>query len=269
MEIDVSLLGAMAEARQFLAGFFDGDGTITLKRPATPAQHPRPYAALSQAYNSGVPPELVHVQSRWGGSMLKSRGRTDKRRDTWMLSFDSATTSTLLESVVERHGISKRLEARLALDYIHSERANPQEAFDQLVAAKKDRQDLDIDPERITPAYLAGLFVADGTVTLNRGLPFANIAAKRCIKLLRAIRDKLGYGTVYDYAGWIGFNSANAVAFLQMIRPHLPSCQKLPQLVLVLEHAGSSNAIRGKRKTPEEKEKAKTTLTELKRLKRL
>lgn len=255
---------------EYIAGFFDGDGTITLKPPGKGrGTHPAPYAALSQAHNAGEPPELVHVQALYGGTMLKSRDATSARRSTWMLTFSVEGTERLLEDVIARHGIAKRLEAESAIAYLRSGRVDAQTTHDFLVAAKKDRQDIHIDPARITPAYLAGLFTADGTVTLNRGLPFVNIAAKRCIKLLRAIRDKLGYGTVYADAGWIGFHSAVAVQFLEHIRPHLPNCQKLPQVRLTLEYANSMTFGSTKRKTPEQIARKEETLKELKRMKRM
>jgi hypothetical protein len=71
---------ATTEELQFIAGFIDGDGCISLNTPSAHDKTPSPTLQIRQSRDSNVPEELLFIQGLFGGSIVKKEGN-DVHRD--------------------------------------------------------------------------------------------------------------------------------------------------------------------------------------------
>lgn len=281
-KIDGSIFGDSAmiteltpDEEQFAALFFDGDGCVSVSKSwllNADTNRPAPAVTFTQAYNSGIPPELLHMERIFGGSLAMTRTRTETRRDQWCLRLPAEGARRLL-SIVARHGVVKDRQARVVLDY-YDGRGDLKSLACALFELKATYQDVNIDHKKLTAPALAGLFSAEGSVGMykqKRGHELrATIGQSSCKQLLRAIVEVLGYGSVSGCVAM--FCCAQAVRFLRHILPYLPrSCQKYDQVILALSftETRTSNQSGRKKRTPEQVEHMEQTAKRLKELKKL
>lgn len=256
--------------KEFVAGFIDGDGSILLPRPHTTSQRPLPVVILAQSYNDDQPPELLFVQRYYGGNLHIIAAATNAHRCCWQLHIKSETLVTLLEDLGD-HAIVKRGRASSALRYIESERDDPIFHYHRMRAVSKLEPDISVDHARLTDAYLAGLFAAEGSIGFYRtkrgGVNNVNIAQAACVPLLSAIRTLLGFGNINPDG--ISFPKLPSLRFLDRIAPYLIG-QKQRQVVLYMQfHARYPLVTRAKSTNQKRLAEAEEVAREMKRLKRM
>jgi hypothetical protein len=259
------------EDREFVSGFFDGDGCVNISKNDGRGARPWPTLIFSQSRNCDVPDELIHVQSLYGGSIYVQRSEADTLRRSYQLNTTIDTVTTLLEDL-EKSSIIKLSQIRRALDYIRSGRQDRTEVGRALqIDRKRLYEEAVVDPERITNAYVAGLFAAEGCVEFRiipQDPPRARlsvgccISKQQCPQILEALKTHYGRGSISCGAWWL--RSKDATAFLEMIRPFLVG-QKLPQVeqFLAYQTARPYHPLRKK----ETRKEAEEVAREIKRLK--
>lgn len=250
-DIDDSLLGAIVwhipprkkeiplDLKKFTSGFLDGDGCVSIPSPTDVVPKPTPTISASQACDGGVPPELELLRSLYGGSICR-RKPVEGRRQAWDWTVKSKEEiAWLLEDMVE-HMVLKRAQVRLALQYLQRGRQHA-DLYSQVISAMKAHYDkVNIDDARITAAWTAGLFAADGTTAVYRRLTHktplwfghAAIVKRECPRLMRAIARAVGVGYVTGEGRYFARSKA-AKRFLEWIQPHVRG-QKAEQVTLTL-----------------------------------
>jgi len=255
--------------RQFIAGFLDGDGSVKMPKQSYGLVHPCPFVDASQSYNAGAPPELVHIRSLLGGTIHQVTSTKGNQRAQWHLTINSVEGATAALECIEKHGIVKREAASFALAYLRNGRKDPVGTRVHLSAATRNYQDIVIDEDRLTDAYLAGLFMAEGHVAMraSRGEIYASITQKGCIRLLHAIVKKLGFGSVVVKR--VNFPCNQARAMLERFRVYMPECQKRPQMDQVLEYLATRTSGKGYKRSPESKHHIEQVAKRLKEMKKM
>lgn len=260
---------------QYIAGFIDGDGCIRLHAPSETCPRPTPYVAITQSYNRREPPELRDLQRRLGGTIQVQGDATETQRKKWVLHIAVQHDVQKVLELISRHGVVKKAQADVALQYLQQGRPSDGTFSEEVTAAKALYHTAVIDETKLTDAYCAGLFAAEGYLGTNPsragglGHTFRScIAQAQCEHLLYAIRAKLGYGNVAR--GVLSFASGQTLRFIERVESHMQKSQKRRQVRYVLEKAGSSflKPQRGKKRTPEDREKMEKIVQRLKKMKR-
>jgi hypothetical protein len=259
--------------KQFVAGFFDGDGCVGLL-PYGKERHcaPWPYVAIAQSHNAGEPPELVFVQQYYGGKIYEQTRSSQAHRRRWQLLIRSSDIARKFLVDMADHAVTKSSQAQLALKYIDGGRADHAKYYAMLRSAKKDYTGVAITKERLTEDYIAGLFAAEGCVglypTANGGYLFRmTFSQAQCKGLLAALSVRLGCGVVCA-PGNLVICGDDAIPVMQMLVPRLVG-QKRQQVQLLLEYQMSPIRSRGKIRTKEENKEMRKIVRETKRLKKL
>jgi hypothetical protein len=262
------LSSVSVDIAQYAVGFLDGDGCVhsDVWRSGKACY---PYISAKQAHNHGQPPELVHLQTLYGGALCQKTVAHGTTRAVWELSLRAENEVEALLIDMVRYGIMNRAAAAHALGYIRNDKADPHGTKASIIACHASYQGIDIDETRLTPAYLAGLFAADGSVGLyNRVSMAAKITQNGCVRLLQAIRARLGCGVInHGELIWQGASAANV---LQVFRPWLDPSQKKPQVDIALNWlAIKETRKRWAARTQQECAYDEGTAQELKRLKKM
>jgi hypothetical protein len=249
------------EQREFVVGFNDGDGSVLMNGRYVRIE-------IGQSCDAGQPPELVHVQRYYGGS-IRDRGVIPGKRRAWILVIaDRMQVLPLLEDIV-RFGIMKAPQARLALEFLRSDGKTPELYGAALSRGKLEYESVPIDPAKLTNAYLAGFFAADGSVGFYGNAKSdlflsVGLGKKSCPALLRAIREKLGHG--YVGKGLLHLKCNGAMQFLSQIQEHVVG-QKRPQVDVAIDF--QSKRPRGGKRTAEQRDKEKDVARKLKVMKKM
>lgn len=252
---------------EYVAGFIDGDASIQLFPPDHKHPLPVPRVQLYQSRDAGPPPELEYIQKHFGGTLHVAREAEGLTRKSWVLVIASIEESAKILSVVKKCGVMKCGEAQIALDYLEGGREDSEFAIAALKLERNTRNDIEILSERLTDAFLAGLFAADGYIGVDRWRIKACITRRDCTSLLEAIQKKLGYGNVS--AGKIQFASGQTEDLLTRIRPHLEWSQKREQVDAALEFHRSRTSKRGRKRSVEENDKIERLKKKLSKLKKM
>lgn len=262
----------MAEEAQYLAGFLDGDGHIGIQTPTTKYRRPLPTVSASQSCSRSEPRELKFLKSNFAGGIHVIREATTTTRRMWNFKAHGVSVEDIL-LLISKHGIVKKPQADLALEYLAKDRANPKYYSEILSFAKSCVKSVDIDPSRLTTPYLAGLFAAEGTVGLhrNKDRPYlleSGIAQASCPRLLHAIRERLGYGSVTH--GQIRFSVKATGNFLDSIQPFIRKSQKNRQVKVVQKYLKYVATLRkgGIERSREEKDQIEKYAKRLRNLKK-
>lgn len=236
-----------------IAGFFDGDGSIELPEPKIRDKNPCPRLTFRQSYNSGEPPELKLIKEMYGGNLYLTSKRHGNSRDSWSLIISSTEEAKKILEDLHVHCALKKEQVDLALSYL-ADRSDPEEVYLKFQKMKCEYGNAIIHQDRITDAYIAGLFMADGSVgiyTRGDGLGVfitSCIAKKQCPPLLVAIQKYLEFGRVVK-RGVIEFSQNNTLALLERLRDYVHG-QKRPQINLVLDEYAPLR--RGKKRTADQ-----------------
>lgn len=265
--------GVPVHRKQYIAGFFDGDGSIGIPTPTPKRPSENVAIAIYQSHDSGVPPELIHVRSHYGGCINKTRVGWEGHRDEWVLALRRRDLLIPMLVDLAANAIVKQYQAARALEYMTSGKQQALGHSQAIKAANASYADIAIDPARITDAYLAGLFAAEGSVETmtvfdcNSKYEYfrSSISQASCLRLLEAIKAKLQIGEIY--VGKLVFNRAETPALFARIRPFLVG-QKVAQVDAVLNFHPRICQL-GEKRDQKDKEDAEKIAKQLKRMKRM
>lgn len=228
------------EQAAIAAGLFDGDGCVILENPTKKNPRQTPELQVSQSYNKGEPPELKWFQGVFQeGNIHLKREVNGAVRKQWELNIQSTGGVTRVVNALLPRCIIKRPQLQAAAEYLTGGCVDMSVA-PFLKALKTGHHDVEIDPERITIPYVAGLFAAEGTVGLyavkrSKGYRLkSTIAQNSCIPLLHAIKKKMGIRCTV-HSGYLAFGPRATFELLSQIQPYLPRCQKRRQVRIVLD----------------------------------
>lgn len=256
--------------REYVAGFVDGDGCISLAVPTSKTRTPYPAVQLAQSYNRSHPPELKYFKSLFGGAVRMIRDATKTKRRQWQLQVHGKKEVSVMLELLASECLLKRVEAEEALEYIRGGQPEPNACAARISAMKSCYDLIDVPAAYISDAYLAGLFTAEGSVGLyqkrNQWELTACITLVNGHSLLEAIREYLGFGRVYHDR--VKFAPSQTIQFLQRVRPHMQRSQKRRQVDVVLTWYSSRVAHRGKKRTQDEIDKQNHVAQKLKKLKK-
>lgn len=273
MDDQIGTAEVPVDTKQFISGFFDGDGCVYIPRDASSNPHHAPAVSFCQAYNSGMPPELLFVQLHYGGYITQVHEASGTVRTVWNLQIQSSKEVCRILRDLVQHSVSKQDEVQIALAYIDGNCRDFEHFHYRLREAKHDVE-VDIDERRLTHAYIAGLFAADGSIGVyydsrreaNCRLE-STIAQTSFHKLVQAIQRVLGFGTV-SKNGILKFGEAHTIEFISRIQPFIVG-QKKPQLKLASKFVSiKARKMRG-RQSPGIEKKIKKIHKRMKKLKRM
>lgn len=243
--------------RQYLAGFFDGDGCIKLK--VTNKGTPHVAITISQSHSGGEPPELQDFKQVFGGGIHSSRARKETHRTAWELEIGSRTGALALLEIVATCGVLKAPQAIIALSALKAVTVF-HEAWRHVARLKDTYANLDIDEKKLAVAYLGGLFASEGSVAFAVKRTHITITQSGCRRLLEAIKSIHG-GGIHKKNWHVG--GEHGREFLRAIRPFLVG-QKVDQADLALrcfeecQSMPKNSGKRGAHRAVVEKEMKKT-----------
>ncbi len=212
------------DVKQYCAGVIDGDGSIGYTKNSASVQ-------ISQSYDSGFPPVLLFIKRYYGGSILGYDSKNSKWRKKWLL----YNSSREILEMIEKYCILKSNQASLVLNLIDTNDTIEQKRLkDEIIETHKTEnyQKRELDFSTMCPAYIAGLFDAEGCVALYKETKpddeywsayrvHSSIAQRNSTKLLHGINEYINkLGTVT--ADHLYFQSQPAVlSFLSIIYDYL------------------------------------------------
>jgi hypothetical protein len=248
------------DIKQFISGFLDGDGTIGIYGHKI-------YIRFMQSKESGVPPILTFIQERYGGGLHAfSTKRNANTRRKHHLTVAGSHAIILLQDL-SKYAILKSDQASHALQYYQCKNKEQRILLtEKIKQCKKDYASVPIDSSRITNAYIAGLFDAEGYVGFCGNSARLEIAQKQCIPLLEAVATFINL-PYYMKQKALNYCAISAYSVIRMIHHWL--IMKKSQTTLMLEH----DRIKTDRRCKGEKRRVGQDeldiAAEVKRLKRL
>lgn len=216
------------EMKQFFAGVFDGDGTIGLYESSL-------RTSVSQSsIDDNPPPLLVAFMNAYDGSICKySRLREGKygvHKPEYCFTLFGKECKPLLE-VIETYGIIKAPQAKLALECLKrgTNRESSKKIFlsgddkkffvEAFSNEKKKYKDVPIDESKVTDAWIAGVFEAEGCVGYrNFDIDlYMTFTQHNCIAILHKINEKLGGSGNKIDSGQLTFCGKNMLPVINRI----------------------------------------------------
>lgn len=262
--------GVPPEVQQFISGVIDTDGCIQFRDGHLGREKPFPQVCIEQAHEAGEPAELVYIQRFCGGDIIEVTPKPQPRgrRRLWRLAITRLHEVEYVIRMHVRYGVMKKPQAEVVLLYLENDRLCGQECHRLITEMKQIYHLVKIDLDRLTFAYLSGVFAGDGCVDMKKNPPTfsvrARIARRSCIPFLEAIRTKVGAGQI-EAATNFALYGRQAAAFLENIRPYLQG-QKVAQVDMALAFHKTQRF--GNRRTKAEKRKMLDTVECIKRLKK-
>lgn len=263
----------MSVVSEYIAGFVDGDGMIRVAPPSQRYPNPSPIVCAFQSFNLQEPPELKFLKKHLGGSIYQTSPASEKIRTSWKFFVTEEGLKKALK-LVSDHGIIKKPQADVALSYLEAGKPSPIIASQRISELKKQYSSVDIPSERLTDAYLAGFFAAEGTVGLHRiregYILKSAITQTSCPRILEAMKAKLGYGSLSS-RGQLIFNPAASAKFLKAIKPFVRKSQKRRQICVAMKyikHMATRALPKGSVPSIEEKRKIEKYATKMTKLKK-
>lgn len=213
----------------YLAGMFDGDGSVNMSKVGAPGKQGYLLKAELSQCNEAF---LKNVNAFFGNTgKLYADSRTDKytKETNHTLRFCGVAAKPVLE-IIASHGIIKSTQAALALDFLDLPRVNAGGAKEAVRQRMKelncDKAAYDKPWERMSAAYVAGLFDAEGHVhdatdATGKRRMYVKITQKSDVRVLDRIRDFYGTGAVADGCCWKIYSRADIDRFRDSVLPHL------------------------------------------------
>lgn len=219
----------------YLGGYFDGDGCITIASAAD-AKELSPFLCVSSV--SPVGPELF--QKELGGSVNRYRPQVGRHGYTWARRENaslSVVTKLVSHVFLKRHGLELAIEAfgqkrernargvfiPLAEDVLNARREAKQRVSEFNHANQCRHKLIEVDAD-----YLAGFFDAEGSISVSRSYRRRSwrvvvSVGNRCPHIVRLYQERFG-GRVYevkkDFFSWQAWSSS-AYAFLDDMESRL------------------------------------------------
>lgn len=262
------------EEWQVIAGFFDGDGCVRLAIPLTAVSADRAYCTIcfTQAYADGLPPEIERIREMIGGSARVERLVRHGGRGRTAYNLVWGKTPEVVAIARRLIPTSAIKYAQLARALLHLlDRSDSGRAAKADVARFRNTAATPVQESALTLPYLAGLFMAEGSVGIYGRLWRLMITQKSCLalleKLCQSMPDLLN-DAVVAYGSLKITKRSSVCAVLKAIRPYIFG-QKADQVDLILS-ANTATAI-GRPyfvRSADEKELLESTARLVKRLKR-
>jgi hypothetical protein len=232
---------ATVEIMQHIAGFFDGDGCVIIPpKREKDSIGPCPHVLISQSYNAGVPPEFTYIAKYFNGTLWTSdKAPPPNTRKNWKFLLQSLKNVTTFLKAISPYVIKKRRQVDLALEYLRGNRniGSHADFKERISACTKSYMSVEVDTERLTHAYIAGLFEADGSILAskeddNNFKIEARIKGLESPALIKAINEHYEYGCCTG--GRWQTSSGRAIDFCLSIQPFVIG-QKKQQIVLAMQ----------------------------------
>lgn len=171
------------EFKKYLAGFFDGDGSVTLEKQ-------NGGFCLRIKFSQSNKDMLEHIQSYYPFLRLGGGPRREGCKPEYELRAGGKQISPLLDDLISRTIIKQKqlLLAKEYLNLIRVQNANAKK-HEMYEAMKKLKNEVTIERsyERINKYYIAGLFDAEGSIGLYGKTMRLKITQKSDHELLRRI----------------------------------------------------------------------------------
>jgi len=212
---------------QYIAGFLDGDGCIGLSGNSSFT------VSFGQSSDNGVPVVLERIRNLYGGGIRKKKVYGNRKVPYELVIFGEDTLPLLYD--LRDALVMKYEQARLVYDFLRNRKGKGDEVAplrEKLSKLKTEYASLDIDANKITSAYLGGLFDAEGCIIASGVTAMkVDISQDGCPPLLEAINQRYG-NRGYFYKIVLSFHGDLAYDFLQEIRRY--TCVKRSQVDAVL-----------------------------------
>ena len=213
----------------YIAGMFDGDGSINVSKVGP---HGKEGYLLKVELSQCNEAFLRDMNSSLGGAGKMYRdARTAKytRETNGTLRFCGQAAAGVLH-LLAQHAVIKAEQARVALRFIDLSRRGTGADKEIIRARMKelnaDKTAYDKPWDRICPAYIAGLFDAEGNAYLSvdgdmKRRQYVKITQKSDPEILHRITVHLGYGMVREGCRWKIYSSEHVASFWATVAPHL------------------------------------------------
>lgn len=250
------LLKPTREIEEYFAAFIDGDGCIGsgFRKDTIPMK----VVVTQVSSNENNPPVLDHFQSFYGGKVKLRKPASETTRPVYQHAVYGQLSRRLMR-IVSEYGTLKANQARMILKVISKQLDDIKQLrktsveknrklYDALKRAKKRYSKVVVKSERLQIPYLAGLFDAEGSITLNarkKGGYHLRIAfsQKSAPQLLRAIRNKIG-GIGSVGSGKLALSSNASETLLLKMFPYL--VVKREQAEVAIRYQVNRRAMRAK-----------------------
>jgi hypothetical protein len=224
--------------KNYLAGFFDGDGSITVERQ-TKDEKVTGYSLRIKFSQSNE--DFINTIKRYYNFLKKTKG--DMRKETHRVEYELRAAGIQIKPLVEdllKYSIlkySQLLEAMKFFELINKLNKNneKQEIYEKLKELKqikdiKDHEKLNTNNinkpyNRCNIKYIAGLFDAEGCIKLNEALTIS-ITQQSDIIILKTIAEM--YENVKLDDCYMYLHGRNSEKLLRDIKPYC--IYKLPQI---------------------------------------
>lgn len=184
--------------KSYLAGMFDGDGSILIAKIPKGFQLKVELSQCDKDY-------LVEINKQFEGvGSLYEDTRSEKYagENCWKLRFTGEACTHVL-NLMKNHSIIKYKQAELALEYLECQHQNNMyEARHHMYKKMKNLNKFKMYTkpyERLNNAYISGLFDAEGNVYIGNGHKlkyYVKITQKCDEELITKIKDYLGFGKI-------------------------------------------------------------------------
>lgn len=232
----------------YVAGFFDGDGSINISKVGPVGKQGYLLKAEMSQCNHDF---LTLINARFGhqGKLYADPRREKYTGETnWCLRFCGKSASAVL-AVIQRDGVIKAEQARIALQFLDLPRVGSSSQKERLRLIMKDlnrdKTAYDKPWNRINAPWIAGLFDAEGnayvsTDASNKTRMYVKITQKSDPDVLHRIRDYFGFGTVTEVYRWKIYSASNIAVFhratAEYARVKAPDMQRLINVIGARTH---------------------------------
>lgn len=212
----------------YIAGFFDGDGTIYICRTG---RHPTAGYVLKAEVSQCNRRFLEMLNARLGGvGKLYEDKRSHKYagENNFSLRFCGRAARDVL-CLVRDHGIIKAEQARLGLQFLDTSKDAKEDIRVRMRALNRDKSSYSKPYDRMCDAYIAGLFDAEGNVyvgapktpTSTSRRVYVKITQKSDPGVLQAVSQHLGVGKVVEGCRWKIYSKAHIRVFATAVGDHV------------------------------------------------
>ncbi len=206
--------------QEWLGGFFDGDGSVMIHESDTGF---RMCVTFFQCHI----PSLKNIELLYPGGKHYTDIRMNRAhcKPGFILQYNGINARHILADM-KATSILKLRQIVIALQYIEicnlhgPEMLEKKRSFtNQISECKKQYHKSMIIINRLTSAYVAGLFDAEGCIKFNNRCVSVTLAQKGSPAILTALSKK--YGGYHRGKDWIIWKHSVLITFLNMIMPYL------------------------------------------------
>jgi predicted RNA binding protein with dsRBD fold (UPF0201 family) len=224
----------------YVAGFIDGDGSITLSNPQ-----------VCVTVGQCDPMPLLRLQYQFGGTLRKVKAKTARSRMQYTYELRKSNLDVL--KICANYGIIKQERCQVAFDHYSSERIDElsqlqfMENF-QNACKRYEPRDPTMYSSRICWEYIAGLFDAEGCITVvykdEQWLSMClTITQKTNTTVLQSITAFIGSGGVKQNCRYVNYSMKYILYILKNIVKHLIVKKEQADICISLLEGGSENGM--------------------------